>query len=116
MRAPPPSSTEDPVLVRVTDEGVPLEGVIQIEKSGDAAAESKLVSYAYEPYPVTCHTCPSHSRGLIASTTFVRRKLGPLADGDVFCLLLFSAIGRFSHGLPVLDAETFKTADPFIAG
>ncbi|ONM03127.1 hypothetical protein ZEAMMB73_Zm00001d031553 [Zea mays] len=43
-------------------------------------------------------------------------KLGPLASGDVFCLLLFSAIGRFSHGLPVLDAETFKTADPFIAG
>lgn len=68
---------------------MPLEGVIQIEKLGDAAAESKLVSYA---------------------------KLGLLAGGDVFCLLLFSAIGRFSHGLPVLDAETFKTADPFIAG
>lgn len=68
-------------------------------------------------------TRPSHSRGLIASTrfadscpAFVRRKLGLLAGGDVFCLLLFSAIGRFSHGLPVLDAETFKTADPFIAG
>uniref|UniRef100_A0A804R8U4 Uncharacterized protein n=3 Tax=Zea mays TaxID=4577 RepID=A0A804R8U4_MAIZE len=45
VRAPPPSSTEDPVLVRVADEGVPLEGVIQIEKLGDAAAESKLVSY-----------------------------------------------------------------------
>ncbi|PWZ58835.1 hypothetical protein Zm00014a_010501 [Zea mays] len=113
---PSASSTEDPVLVRVADEGVPLEGVIQIEKPGDAAAESKLVSYAYEPYPVTCHTRPSHSRGLIASTAFVRRKLGLLAGGDVFCLLLFSAIGRFSHGLPVLDAETFKTADPFIAG
>jgi hypothetical protein len=50
---PSASSTEDPVLVRVADEGVPLEGVIQIEKPGDAAAESKLVSYAYEPYPVT---------------------------------------------------------------
>lgn len=86
---PSASSTEDPVLVRVADDGVPLEGVIQIEKPGDAAAESKLVSYA---------------------------KLGLLAGGDVFCLLLFSAIGRFSHGLPVLDAETFKTADPFIAG
>jgi hypothetical protein len=47
VRAPPPSSTEDPVLVRVADEGVPLEGVIQIEKLGDAAAESKLVSYGY---------------------------------------------------------------------
>ncbi|CAL4935709.1 unnamed protein product [Urochloa decumbens] len=83
------AATEDPVLVRVNDGGVPLEGVIQIEKPGDAAAESKLLSYA---------------------------KLGLLAGGDVLCLLLFSAIGRFSHGLPVLDAETFKTADPFIAG
>lgn len=87
--APAAAATEDPVLVRVADDGVPLEGVIQIEKPGDAGAESKLVSYA---------------------------KLGLLAGGDVFCLLLFSAIGRFSHGLPVLDAETFKTADPFIAG
>jgi len=42
--------------------------------------------------------------------------LGLLAGGDVLCLLLFSAIGRFSRGLPVLDADTFKTADPFIAG
>uniref|UniRef100_A0A0E0P0T4 Uncharacterized protein n=2 Tax=Oryza TaxID=4527 RepID=A0A0E0P0T4_ORYRU len=83
------TATEDPVLVGVTDEGVPLEGVIQFDKPGDAAAESKLVSYA---------------------------KLGLLASGDVLCLLVFSAIGRFSHGLPVLDAETFKTADPFIAG
>ncbi|WVZ60431.1 hypothetical protein U9M48_010453 [Paspalum notatum var. saurae] len=83
------AAAEDPVLVRVADDGVPLEGVIQIEKPGGAAAESKLVSYA---------------------------KLGLLAGGDVFCLLLFSAIGRFSHGLPVLDADTFKTADPFIAG
>ncbi|EEC76114.1 hypothetical protein OsI_13378 [Oryza sativa Indica Group] len=83
------TGTEDPVLVGVTDEGVPLEGVIQFDKPGDAASESKLVSYA---------------------------KLGLLASGDVLCLLVFSAIGRFSHGLPVLDAETFKTADPFIAG
>lgn len=84
-----PAAAEDPVLVGVADDGVPLEGVIQIEKPGDAAAESKLVSYA---------------------------KVGLLASGDLLCLLVFSAIGRFSHGLPVLDAETFKTADPFIAG
>ncbi|XP_015690050.2 uncharacterized protein LOC102699675 [Oryza brachyantha] len=84
-----PAAAEDPVLVGVTDEGVPLEGVIQFDKPGDAAGESKLVSYA---------------------------KLGLLAGGDVLCLLVFSAIGRFSHGLPALDAETFKTADPFIAG
>jgi len=82
-------AAEDPLPVRVADDGMPLEGVIQIEKPGDAGAEPKLVSYA---------------------------KLGLLAGGDVLCLLLFSAIGRFSHGLPVLDADTFKTADPFIAG
>jgi hypothetical protein len=51
--APAAAATEDPVLVRVADDGVPLEGVIQIEKPGDAGAESKLVSYAYVPYPVT---------------------------------------------------------------
>lgn len=39
-----------------------------------------------------------------------------LAGGDVAALLLFSAIGRFSHGFSVLDFETLKTADPFIAG
>jgi hypothetical protein len=41
------ATTEDPVLVRVAEDGVPLEGVIQMEKPGDAGAESKLVSYAY---------------------------------------------------------------------
>ncbi|KAG0490760.1 hypothetical protein HPP92_007623 [Vanilla planifolia] len=39
-----------------------------------------------------------------------------LAGGDMLCLLVFAAVGRFSHGLPVADFETFKTADPFIAG
>lgn len=39
-----------------------------------------------------------------------------LSGGDVLAILLFSAIGRFSHGFSVLDAETFRTADPFIAG
>lgn len=39
-----------------------------------------------------------------------------LAGGDVLALLLFSSIGRFSHGLPVFDLETLRTADPFIAG
>lgn len=79
----------DPVLVGVNDDRVPLEGVIQVEKPGQADAQSKLVSYA---------------------------KVGLLAGGDLLCLLVFSAIGRLSHGLPVLDAETVKTADPFIAG
>lgn len=31
-------------------------------------------------------------------------------------LLMFAAIGRFSHGFSVFDAETLRTADPFIAG
>lgn len=39
-----------------------------------------------------------------------------LAGGDVLALLLFSAIGRFSHGLSVFDTDTLRTADPFIAG
>lgn len=43
-------------------------------------------------------------------------RIALLAGGDVLALLLFSAIGRFSHGFPVFDAETLRTADPFIAG
>lgn len=46
----------------------------------------------------------------------VFRILAFLAGGDVLCLLVFSAIGRFSHGLPVVNVETLKTADPFVAG
>ena len=38
------------------------------------------------------------------------------AGGDVLALLVFAAIGRFSHGFSVFDAETLRTADPFIAG
>lgn len=39
-----------------------------------------------------------------------------LAGGDVLALLIFSAIGRFSHGFPVFSIDTLHTADPFIAG
>ncbi|CAO2817728.1 unnamed protein product [Amaranthus hypochondriacus] len=39
-----------------------------------------------------------------------------LAGGDVLALLMFTAIGRFSHGFSVFDPETLRTADPFIAG
>lgn len=39
-----------------------------------------------------------------------------VAGGDVLALLLFSAIGRFSHGFVVFDLETLNTADPFMAG
>ena len=34
----------------------------------------------------------------------------------MLALLLFSTIGRYSHGLSVFDFETLHTADPFIAG
>ena len=39
-------ATEDPVLVGVNDDRVPLEGVIQVDKPGAADVQSKLVSYA----------------------------------------------------------------------
>lgn len=39
-----------------------------------------------------------------------------LAGGDVLALLLFSAIGRYNHGLPIFQMDTLRTADPFIAG
>ena len=39
-----------------------------------------------------------------------------LAGGDVLALIVFAAIGRFSHGFSVFDTETLRTADPFIAG
>jgi hypothetical protein len=58
------SATEEPVVVRrLTNEGVPLEGVIQIEKPGDGNAESKLVSYAYVPRPPFASPSPRGSFG-----------------------------------------------------
>ncbi|KAL0926131.1 hypothetical protein M5K25_004525 [Dendrobium thyrsiflorum] len=89
---PAPSSRRPPFpdqgdnAVFVGDEGVPLEGVIQFDKP---STPSSLLSWAI---------------------------LALLAGGDVLCLLAFSAIGRYSHGLPIVDVETLKTADPFIAG
>ncbi|OAY68505.1 hypothetical protein ACMD2_24934 [Ananas comosus] len=90
---PLPSAAEDGggggggETVFVGDDEVPLEGVIQFEKP--RGVSSKLLSSA---------------------------QVGLLAGGDVLCLLIFSAVGRFSHGFAVLDFETLKTADPFIAG
>ncbi|KAL8494613.1 hypothetical protein ACS0TY_025449 [Phlomoides rotata] len=86
-----PSSSAGPIsnsdpISFVGQENVPLEGVIQFEKPNSSALLAKW--------------------GLVAL----------LAGGDVAALLLFAAIGRFSHGLSVYDFETFKTADPFIAG
>lgn len=47
---------------------------------------------------------------------FSRSRVALFAGGDVLALLLFSAVGRFSHGYSVFDFETLRTADPFIAG
>uniref|UniRef100_A0A1D1XT85 Uncharacterized protein n=1 Tax=Anthurium amnicola TaxID=1678845 RepID=A0A1D1XT85_9ARAE len=87
--ASPPSPPPFPggdETVFVGEEGVPLEGVIQFDRPGPS---SRLESWG---------------------------RVALLAGGDVLFLLVFSAIGRFNHGLPVLDIETFRTADPFIAG
>ncbi|CAA7387705.1 unnamed protein product [Spirodela intermedia] len=85
----PPSSRPFPgggETVFVGEKGVPLEGVIQFDRPRTA---SRLESWG---------------------------RVALLAGGDVLFLLVFSAIGRFNHGLPVLDMETLRTADPFIAG
>ncbi|XAR62000.1 hypothetical protein NMG60_11016569 [Bertholletia excelsa] len=86
--APPPTSlgAEEPISV-VGEESVPLEGVIQFEKPNSSASVF-------------------NKWGLVAL----------LSGGDVLALLLFSAIGRFSHGFSVFDTDTLRTADPFIAG
>lgn len=68
-------------------ENVPLEGVIQFDKP--TSSSSRLNKWGW---------------------------VALLAGGDVMALLLFAAIGRFSHGFSVFDTETLRTADPFIAG
>ncbi|VFQ98517.1 unnamed protein product [Cuscuta campestris] len=87
----PPSSipinkADEDLISLVTPDEVHLEGVIQFQKPDSSASFSKW--------------------GRVAL----------LAGGDVLSLLLFSAIGRFSHGFAVIDSETLRTADPFIAG
>ncbi|XP_044475431.1 uncharacterized protein LOC123203222 isoform X3 [Mangifera indica] len=82
--ASPPFNNQETVFV--TQENVPLEGVIQFDKPDFSSRINKW--------------------GRVAL----------LAGGDVLALFLFSAIGRFSHGFLVFDIETLRTADPFIAG
>lgn len=84
--AAPPFNTKKEETVVVGEESVPLEGVIQFDKPNISSSLSKW--------------------GRVAL----------LAGGDVVALLLFAAIGRFSHGFRVFDIETLRTADPFIAG
>uniref|UniRef100_A0A2P2JS51 Uncharacterized protein n=1 Tax=Rhizophora mucronata TaxID=61149 RepID=A0A2P2JS51_RHIMU len=83
---PPSFSAGSSDTVFVGQEDVPLEGVIQFEKPNSS---SRLDRWG---------------------------RVALLAGGDVLALLLFSAIGRFSHGLSAFDYETLRTADPFIAG
>ncbi|KDP41580.1 hypothetical protein JCGZ_15987 [Jatropha curcas] len=83
---PPPPSFSSDDTVFVGQENVPLEGVIQFEK---LTSSSRLDKWG---------------------------RMALFAGGDVLALLLFSAIGRFSHGYSVFDLDTLRTADPFIAG
>ncbi|KAA3476543.1 transmembrane protein [Gossypium australe] len=89
--SPPPPPTPSPFnngddTVFVGQDDVPLEGVIQFEKPSSSSRLSKW--------------------GRVAL----------LAGGDVLALLLFSAIGRYNHGLPIFAMDTIRTADPFLAG
>ncbi|KAG6470377.1 hypothetical protein ZIOFF_071446 [Zingiber officinale] len=82
----PTASIQEDETASVGDNDVPLEGVIQFEKP---ESSSKFLTWG---------------------------QVGLLASGDLLCLLVFSVVGRFSHGLPVLDFETWRTVDPFVAG
>ncbi|KAL9674577.1 hypothetical protein QQ045_030849 [Rhodiola kirilowii] len=83
---PASSSGNSSETVFVGEESVPLEGVIQFDKPN---SDAKIEKWG---------------------------RVALLAGGDVLALLLFAAIGRFSHGYSVWDSETLRTADPFIAG
>ncbi|KAK6939751.1 Protein of unknown function DUF3054 [Dillenia turbinata] len=84
---PTPSPSQSRTQFTVVgQESIPLEGVIQYEKPDFSARVDKWGRWAL------------------------------LAGGDVFALVLFSAMGRLNHGLSVFDYETLRTADPFIAG
>ncbi|CAN1156652.1 hypothetical protein LINPERPRIM_LOCUS20325 [Linum perenne] len=77
----------NPDTVFVGQENVPLEGVIQFDRPNPSS--SRLDKWG---------------------------RVALLAGGDVVSLLIFSAIGRLSHGFPVLEVDTLRTADPFVAG
>ncbi|XVE70229.1 hypothetical protein DITRI_Ditri10aG0056200 [Diplodiscus trichospermus] len=84
--SPPSPTFNNDDTVFVGQEDVPLEGVIQFEKP---SSSSRLVKWG---------------------------RVALLAGGDVLALLLFSAIGRYNHGLPIFAMDTLRTADPFMAG
>ncbi|KAG4193957.1 hypothetical protein ERO13_A06G026200v2 [Gossypium hirsutum] len=84
---PPPPFNNSDDTVFVGQDDVPLEGVIQFEKP--SSSSSHLSKWG---------------------------RVALLAGGDVLALLLFSAIGRYNHGLPIFAMDTIRTADPFLAG
>ena len=104
-----------------------MEGVIQFDKPtsssfssrlnkwGLAFLISKLCSFFY--FIVGKFLFDGFGLlGLVLFLYFCFSWVGLLAGGDVLALLLFAAVGRFSHGFSVFDTETLRTADPFIAG
>nr|GMD80784.1 uncharacterized protein LOC109153188 isoform X1 [Ipomoea batatas]GME19520.1 uncharacterized protein LOC109153188 isoform X1 [Ipomoea batatas] len=86
--SPPSNAAGEDAVSSVTQDRVPLAGVIQKGK------------------PNSNSSSPISKWGKVAL----------LAGGDVAALLLFSALERFSHGFEVFDFETLRTADPFIVG
>ena len=61
-------------------------------------------------------TCCKGSFVVVVKGLLCCRRVALLAGVDVLALLVFATIGRYSHGLSILDIETLHTADPFIAG
>ncbi|KAH6764909.1 hypothetical protein C2S51_016158 [Perilla frutescens var. frutescens] len=105
----------------VGQENVPLEGVIQFEKPNSTSLLAKwgyiqiCIVYVYMCVCVLVIYLFLFVRLFLLNLNCNCSLVAVLAGGDVAALLLFSAIGRFSHAFSVFDFETFKTADPFIA-
>lgn len=99
-----------------------ISGTIRAASDGDLSAQSSSPSNENTLQTVAVEKDGISVEGVIQ---FDKRQPPPwrkwrrvaiLAGGDILGLLLFSAIGRINHGMPVLDWETLHTADPFVAG
>lgn len=99
-----------------------INGIVRAVVDGEVSAQRRPVAKEEKPLqtvPVEEDGVPVE--GVIKFDKFdiprpYWRRVAILVAGDVLALLTFSAIGRLSHGMPVLDWETLHTADPFIAG